>query len=135
MFGAFGAWLLQLIGGPLVTGVLGAYKDHLDATNNASSIAANLAVQQATINEQRDALAQQVVIAEQGHWWTSLPRPMIAYSVAIFVFKAMVWDTVFKLGHTDDLTPAMWTVVHIVLTAYFGTQAVERAVTIFNRKK
>lgn len=134
MFGAIGSFLLQLVGGPLVTGILGAYKDHLDAANNASTIAANLAIQQAQINEQRDALASQVVIAEQGHWWTSMIRPLFALPFVIYLWKVLVYDRVVFHTFTYDLTPDQTYLMMVVVGSYFGSLAIENATRISKRK-
>ena len=134
MFGVILTWLGGLLGGPFATAAANAYRAKLDAGNNAEKIAADLAAQSAQINEQRDALAQQVVIAEQGHWYTAIVRPLIALPFVIFLWKVIVWDTVLKLGHTDPLTPEMYGVMSVVIGAYFGSYAVERAAKLLSRK-
>jgi hypothetical protein len=45
-------------------------------------------------------LSTQVLIAEQGRWWTSLPRALFAYCVVIYFGKVLVWDKVLGWGST-----------------------------------
>ncbi len=47
--------------------------------------------------------AQTIIIAEQGRWWTALPRALVQWSFAIFVVKCVVWDTVLGLVTTEPL--------------------------------
>jgi hypothetical protein len=85
--------------------------------------------------EQREReLATQVVIAEQGCWYTALPRPLFAFAFIIYVWKVVVFDKVLGLGATDPLSGdvAQWAV--IVLTAYFGGRSIEKVARILARK-
>ena len=134
MFSVILTWLGGLLGGPFATAAVNAYKAKLDAGNNAQQIAATLAQQEAQINEQRDALAEQIVIAEQGRWYTAIIRPLLALPFGVFLWKVVVWDTVMKYGHTDPLTPEMYGVMQVVIGAYFGSYAVERAAKLFSGK-
>ena len=127
-------WLGQLLGGPFAKAAVDAYKAKLEAGNNAAQIAATLAQQEAVINEQRDVLAQQVLLVEQGHWYTAIIRPLMALPFVVFLWKVVVWDTVLGRGHTDPLTPEMYGVMTVVVSAYFGSLAVERAAKMFSRK-
>ena len=135
MLGVILTWLGGLLGGPFATAAVDAYRAKLAAGNDANKIAADLAATLAQINEARDALAQQVVIAEQGRWWTAIVRPLIALPFGVFLWKVVIWDTVLKYGHTDPLTPEMYNVMSVVISAYFGSYAVESAAKIFRAKK
>ena len=60
------SWLASLIGGPVVNGLINAYKARLDASNTKDHIAADLAAKEieAEIVARKEASA--VIIAEQG---------------------------------------------------------------------
>ncbi len=85
--------------------------------------------------EQREAeVASQVVIAEQGRWYTALPRPLFVFAFVIYVWKVVVWDKVFGLGATDGLSPELSQWALIILTAYFGGRSLEKVARILGRK-
>jgi hypothetical protein len=134
MFAVILSWLGSLLGGPFATAAVNAYKAKLDAGNNAEKIAATLAAQEAQINEQRDALAQQIVIAEQGRWFTAIIRPLFALPFVVFNLKAVVWDTVLGLGFTPELSSNMLKLEGIIVLGYFGSMAAENAARIFTRR-
>jgi hypothetical protein len=79
-------------------------------------------------------LATQVVIAEQGRWYTALPRPLFAFAFIIYVWKVVVFDKVLGWGTTDPLSgdDSQWAM--IVLTAYFGGRSLEKVARILGRK-
>ena len=75
-----------------------------------------------------------MVIAEQGRWYTALPRPLFAFAFVIYAWKVVVFDKVLGLGSTDPLSGdrAQWAM--IVLTAYFGGRSLEKVARILGRK-
>jgi len=129
-----GGWLLSLIGGPIVNGLIGAYKAKLDAGNTSERIAADLAARELAVEQRERELATQIVVAEQGRWYSALPRPLFALAFIIYVWKVVVWDKVLGLGSTDPLSGdvAQWAM--IVLTAYFGGRSLEKVARILARK-
>ncbi|HZL30394.1 MAG TPA: hypothetical protein VFC54_04955 [Pseudolabrys sp.] len=128
------AWLANLIGGPVINGLIGAYKAKLEAGNTSERIAADLAVRELAVEQREREVASQVVIAEQGRWYTALPRPLFAAAFIIYAWKVVVWDKVLGLGTTDALSGdvAQWAM--IVLTAYFGGRSLEKVARILGRK-
>jgi hypothetical protein len=64
-------WLASLLGGPVVSGLINAYKAKLDAANTHDRIAADLAAKEieAEIEARRQATA--ILMAEQGRWYTA----------------------------------------------------------------
>ena len=89
---------------------------------------------QSGVEQRERELATQAVIAEQGRWYTALPRPLFAGAFIIYVWKVVVWDRVLGLGTTDALTGdvAQWAM--IVLAAYFGGRSMEKVARIVARK-
>ena len=126
-------WLGGLLGGPFAKAAVDAYKAKLDAGNNADKIAADLAVQQATLDTQREALEQATLTAEEGRW-----GPWIRWGFAIpfvlYVNKVVLYDQVFKLGVTDHLSPEMLAILQIVIAAYFGHSAIAIAARALSKR-
>jgi len=85
-------------------------------------------------SERERELANELLIAEQGHWYTALPRPLFALAFVIYVWKVVVFDKVFGFGSTDPLSGdvAQWAM--IVLTAYFGGRSLEKVARVLARK-
>ena len=74
------------------------------------------------------------MIAEQGRWYTALPRPLFTFAFIIYVWKVVVWDMVLGLGTTNALSVQMAQWAMIVLTAYFGGCSLENVARILGRK-
>jgi hypothetical protein len=134
MFATVLGWLGNLLGGPFAKAAVDAYRAKLSAENTSEKIAADLAARELGVEQRERELATQVLIAEQGRWYTALPRPLFAGAFIIYVWKVVVWDRVLGLGTTDALTGdvAQWAM--IVLTAYFGGRSLEKVARIIARK-
>jgi hypothetical protein len=134
MFATVLGWLGNLLGGPFAKAAVDAYRAKLTAENTSEKIAADLAARELDVESRERELATQVVIAEQGRWYTALPRPLFAFAFVIYVWKVVVWDKVLGLGSTDPLSSdvAQWAM--IVLTAYFGGRSLEKVARILGRK-
>jgi hypothetical protein len=127
-------WLGSLIGGPFAKAAVDAYRAKLTSDNTSEKIAADLAAKELALERRERELASQVAIAEQGRWYTALPRPLFALAFIIYVWKVVVWDKVLGWGTTDVLNGdvAQWAM--IVLTAYFGGRSLEKVARIVARK-
>jgi hypothetical protein len=127
-------WLGNLLGGPFAKAAVDAYRAKLTSDNTSEKIAADLAAKELALEQRERELAAQVTIAEQGRWYTALPRPLFALAFIIYVWKVVVWDKVLGWGATDALNGdvAQWAM--IVLTAYFGGRSLEKVARIVARK-
>lgn len=126
-------WIAQLLGGPLVNGLLNAYRAKLDAANKTDAQAVDLAKKEI---EGEIALRQaeaSIIRSEEGRWYTSLPRPLFAFIFIIYVGKCVVWDKVLGLGSTDALSPELSSIMMIVIGGYFGGRTIEKVARIFKR--
>jgi hypothetical protein len=134
MFATILAWLGNLIGGPFIRAALDAYKAKLARDDNANRRTADLLKRELDVEQRERELATQMVIAEQGRWYTALPRPLFALAFIAYVWKVVVWDKVLGLGSTDPLSGdvAQWAM--IVLTAYFGGRSLEKVARILARR-
>ena len=128
------SWLGNLLGGPFAKAAVDAYRAKLTAENTSEKIAADLAARELAVEQREAELASQVVIAEQGRWYTALPRPLFAFAFVIYLWKVVVWDKVLGLGTTAALSGdvAQWAM--IVLTAYFGGRSLEKVARILAKK-
>ena len=134
MFAVILPWLGNLLGGPFAKAAVDDYRAKLTAENTSEKIAADLAARELDVEKREAELASQVVIAEQGRWYTALPRPLFAFAFVIYVWKVVVWDKVLGLGTTDGLSGdvAQWAM--IVLTAYFGGRSLEKVARVWGRR-
>ncbi len=126
-------WLASLIGGPVVSGLINAYKAKLEAGNTQDRIAADLAAKEieAEIEARRQAAA--IIIAEQGRWYTAIIRPLLAVPVIIYFWKVIVWDKVLGLGTTDPITGMIADWTGLIITAYVGGRSIEKIARIITR--
>src|SRR3569833_1064699 len=128
------SWLGNLLGGPFAQAAVDAYRAKLSAGNASEKIAADLAARELDVAARERELATRLLIAEQGRWYSALPRPLFAGAFIIYTWKVVVWDKVLALGSTDPLggDVAQWAM--IVLTAYFGGRSLEKVARILARK-
>lgn len=126
-------WLASLLGGPLINGLINAYKAKLAATNTQDRVAADLAAKEiaAAIDARKQASA--VIIAEQGRWYTAIIRPLLAAPVIIYFWKVIVWDKVLGLGTTDAITGMIGDWSGLIITTYVGGRSIEKVARIFRR--
>ena len=127
-------WLASLIGGPVVTGLINAYKAKLAAANTQDRIAADLAAKEIEAEIEARKQASAIIIAEQGRWYTAIIRPLLAAPVIIYFWKVIVWDKVLGLGITDPITGMIADWSGIILTAYIGGRSVEKVARVLARR-
>ena len=126
-------WLASLIGGPVMSGLISAYKAKLDAANTQGRIAADLAAKEIEAEIEARKQASAIIIAEQGRWYTAIIRPLLALPIIIYLWKVIVWDKVLGLGATDPLTGMIADWTGLILTAYVGGRSIEKVARIFKR--
>ena len=127
------ALILNFLGGPVVAGLISAYRARLAATDTRDQMALTLLQKEVEAEIAARAEATKLLIAEQGHWYTAMIRPLFAAPFIVFGFKVVVWDKVFGWGITDALDPRMWGVFQTIVVSYFGATAAERVARIFRR--
>lgn len=128
--------ILSFLGGPLINGILQAYRDRLKSINTQDHMALDLLQKEVDADAAARAEATKLLIAEQGHWFTRSVRPTLGWVINIFLAKVLLYDKAFGSwtgGHTDGLDPNLWSVVMVVIGSYFGVAAVERVGQIFKR--
>jgi hypothetical protein len=127
------AWLGSFLTGPLINGLLSAYRERLKSINTQDQMALTLLQKEVDADIAARSEATKLLIAEQGHWYTAIIRPLFALPFLIFSFKIVVWDKVLGWGTTDALDPNFWSVFQTIVISYFGASAVERVTRIFKR--
>jgi hypothetical protein len=127
------SWLARFLGGPIVSGLINAYKAKLAAANTQDRLAVDLAVKEIEAEIEARKQASAIIIAEQGRWYTAIIRPVLALPVIIYFWKAIVWDKVLGLGSTDPLTGMIAEWSGLILTAYVGGRSIEKVARILRR--
>jgi hypothetical protein len=127
------ALILNFLGGPVISGLISAYKARLSSIDTQDQLALELLQKEVDADTAARAEATRLLIAEQGHWYTAIIRPLFALPFIVFGFKVVVWDKVLGWGVTDALDPRMWGVFQTIVVSYFGATAVERVARIFRR--
>jgi hypothetical protein len=126
-------WVANLVGGPIVSGLINAYKAKLDAANTQDRIAADLAAKEIEAEIEARKQATALLIAEQGRWYTAIIRPLLAFPIVIYLWKVIVWDKVLGLGSTDPIIGMVADWAGIIVTAYVGGRTIEKVARIFRR--
>lgn len=130
------AWLGSLLGGPFAKAAVDAYRAKLSAENTSEKVAADLAARELAVEQREREVSAQIVVAEQGHWLTRLPRPLFAFAFVIYAWKVVVWDKVlggWTHGATDPLGGGVARWAMVVLTAYFGGRSLEKVAKILSK--
>lgn len=123
--------LMQLIGGPVVSGLIDLYKAHLTAQTQDKTIAADLAAKEIAAQQIDIQATAALKTAEIGHPWE--PEKLAFYVVLVFFAKCVIWDTVLGLGTTPALKGdvSMWS--GLVMSFYFGKRTFENVARIIKR--
>jgi hypothetical protein len=133
------AWLASFLGGPVVNGLINAYKAKLASDNTADKIAADLAARELAVQETQAKVQAQLRVAEVGHPWE--PEKLFAYIIVIYFAKIVLWDKVIgsfagythNIFRTDPLTGEAVGWAAMVMAFYFGKRGIENVVRIWKR--
>lgn len=126
-------WLtiISFLGGPVVSGLINAYKAKLAAGNTSEKIASDLASQEIAAQTAETQAITQYRIAEIGHW--SEPDKLMGYFVAIYLGKLLIWDKVLGLGVTDGLQGFAATSANLIVSFYFVKRGFENVARIIKK--
>lgn len=126
-------WLANLIAGPIIGKVIDGYKAKLAAGNDRDRMAADLAAKELAVDSLASELRTQLLIAEQGRWYTAIIRPLFAFPLIVYFWKILIWDKVLGWGATDPLTGMIGEWAGLIILAYFGGRTVEKVARVFRR--
>lgn len=115
------SWLLSFIGGPIINGLISAYKARLAAGDTQSQIAATLAGQALQAQQTEIAADEKLRQASLGKWYE--PEHLMGYAVAFYIGKCLVWDAALGLGSTDPVSGFVGQTASTIVVFYFGKQA------------
>lgn len=125
------AFLANFLGGPVISGLISAYKAKLDAGNTQERIAADLAGRELAVQADEIHVQNQLRIAEVGVWYE--PDKLMGYAVAIYFGKLLVWDKCLGLGSTDPLAGFASSTANLIVMFYFAKRGFENVARIIKR--
>jgi hypothetical protein len=123
--------LIKLIGGPVVAGLIDAYKAKLAADNTSEKTAADLAANEIAAQTAQANLNAQLKTAEIGHAYE--PEKLAFYVTLVFYAKCVLWDKVLALGTTDPLAGDVSTWAGMIMGFYFGQRTFQNVARILKR--
>jgi hypothetical protein len=125
------SWLASFLGGPVISGLINAYKAKLDAGNTQGRIAADLAAKELDVQAREIEAQKAIRIAEIGKWYE--PDKIMGYIAAAYFAKIVVWDTMLGLGTTPKLYGWADATATLIIGAYFGKRTFENVARIIKR--
>lgn len=127
-------FLIQLLSEPLLKAALDAYREKLKFLNSDDQRAMNLLEEEIRADIAARAEATKLLIAEQGHWYTAIIRPMFALPFVIYTWYIVVFNKVLGIGVVEfGIDSRFWGIFQTIIISYFGSIAVERVARIFKR--
>jgi hypothetical protein len=115
--------LISLLGSPVLREISEDIKD-LRVKQIEASVDEKKLLNEQILEQLR--LRQQVVLQEQGRWYTAWIRPLLAMPVVIFVWKILVWDTVLQMGVTPEPGDLVRWIVITIIGAYMLSRPFEK---------
>lgn len=106
------SFFLNIFGSPIVREIRAAYESKLRAANDKERIAADERI--VILEARRDS-----ILAAQSDPFERFVRIGFAAPFVIYLWKLIIWDKVFALGITDNISPDLWNIAYIILGGYF----------------
>lgn len=122
--------LLTFLGGPVIQGLINAYKAKLDSQNTTEAHAVDLA--KADIEAQ--IKAREEAVALSGGRVAGFVQTLFALPIIIYMSKVIVWDKVLAWGSTDPLTGMVGDWANTIIIFYFGGKIVSGVVDVLSRR-
>lgn len=124
-------FIMSLIGGPVVSGLLNAYQAHLKATTTDEKIAMDLAGKEIAAQVAEVQVQNDLKKAEIGHFFE--PEKIAFYIALVFYAKCVIWDTVLGWGVTPPLKGdvSLWS--GMIFSYYFAKRSMENVFRIIKR--
>lgn len=123
--------LLSFFGGPVIQGLINAYKAKLDAGNTSERIAADLAGRELNVQATEIQAQNQLRIAEVGKWYE--PDHLASYIFVLYLGKVVVWDTMLGLGSTPAIHGDVAGWLGLIAMFLFGKRGIENVARIIKR--
>lgn len=122
--------LLSFLGGPVISGLVDAYKLKLAAVNTADAHAIDLA--KADLLAQIEARKEAVALS--GNRLAALIQSMLGLIVVLYIGKVVVWDTMLGLGSTPAIHGDVATWMNMIIGFFMGGQIVSGVVNTVARR-
>jgi hypothetical protein len=132
--GWIGDILKNALTGPLIGGLVDSYKAKLSSGTTQDQMLADLAGRELAVEQRERELAVQQNISDEGRWWTAAPRALVAWSMAIFIVKCVVWDTMLGLGSTPALKGQLGDAFQAIIIMWFGGRTIEKVSKIISTR-
>lgn len=123
--------IIGFLGGPVINGLIEAYREKLKAGNVDNKIASDLAATEIAAQVSETNAIMQYRIAEIGRWYE--PDKLMGYFVAVYFGKLLIWDKVLGLGTTDPLAGFAAITSNLVVSFYFAKRGFENVARILKR--
>lgn len=123
--------ILSFFGGPVISGLIDAYKAKLAAVNSADEHAIDLA--KADLLAQIEARKDAASLA--GSKWGGPIQAGFGLVILIYYGKCILWDMVLGLGSTPPIKDAnLMTWSQLIISFYFGGTIVSNVVNVVARR-
>jgi hypothetical protein len=129
-------WLGNLLGGPFAKAALDAYRAKLAAGNTSERITADLAARELIVEKRERELATQILIGEQGRWYTLFAKPTFCFRICHICVESRGLGQGSRSRSRCDggASRRDGSVGDDLLTAYFGGRSIEKVARILIRK-
>jgi hypothetical protein len=124
-------WLASFLGGPVINGLIAAYKAKLEAGSNQDTLAADLAAKDLELQAKEREINAKQTQADEGRWWSATPRAIVCWCMALYVAKIVMWDTILHFGVTYPLKGVMADAFSTVIVCWFGGRTIEKVARIW----
>ena len=122
---------MSFIGGPVISGLINAYREKLKAGTSDKMTAAKLAGEEVAAQQSETQAIYNLRIAQIGHPWE--PEKLAFYVTLVFYAKILIWDKVLGSltgGTTDPVTGAAAVWAGMIMGFYFSKRTAENVTTI-----
>ena len=130
--GAILTWLASFLTGPLLKSGVDLWKAKIQASTDQDKLAVDLASRELVVQQRELELNTQYRIAEIGRWYE--PDKLMAYFVAVYFGKLLIWDKVLGLGTTDPLAGFASTTANLIVGFHFARRGFENIARIITKR-
>lgn len=120
--------LANLIGGPIISGAISAYKAKLEQSGKQDLVAERLALQELELQKREIEVQGEYKRALIGHWYE--PANLAAYVFVLYIAKVVVWDTMLGLGSTPAIRGNVGEWMALIAAFLFGKRGAENVAMI-----
>jgi hypothetical protein len=120
--------LANLIGGPIISGAINAYKAKLEQSGKQDLVAERLATKELELQQREIEVQGDYKRALIGHWYE--PANVAAYIFVLYIAKVVVWDTMLGLGSTPAIRGNVGEWMALIAAFLFGKRGAENVAMI-----